>query len=166
MLNKKVLLRERKRHTARRVASARYAGGEGGTPSSHDGGGYPIQSWWGGGVPHPVMVVPKYKYYLPSYYVRGKVKHFYTLSHENENGREVIHSGRKHLTDVHECILEFFLQLYPERKDGESRNHLIVHLNRNYVLNTKSLQTADAKSLSFPISLSLRSIHYLWISHS
>ena len=44
--NKNVPLRERKRHTARRVASARYAG-RGGTPSSHDGG-YPIQSWWGG----------------------------------------------------------------------------------------------------------------------
>ena len=52
--NKKVLLRERKRHTARSVASARYAGA-GGTPSSHGagvphsvmvGGGYPIQSWW------------------------------------------------------------------------------------------------------------------------
>ena len=51
--NKKVLLRERKRHTARRVANARYAGG-GDTPSSH-GGGYPIQSWWVGGY-HPVMV--------------------------------------------------------------------------------------------------------------
>ena len=37
MLNKKVLLRERKRHTARCVASDRYGGG-----------GYPIQSWWGG----------------------------------------------------------------------------------------------------------------------
>ena len=49
--NKKVLLREHKRHTARRVASARYAvlsNGGGGTPSSHGGGGYPIQSWWGG----------------------------------------------------------------------------------------------------------------------
>ena len=70
--NKKVLLRERKRHTARRVASARYAGGwypieswwggvpiqswrgvphpdmMGGTHSSHGGKGYPIQSWWGG----------------------------------------------------------------------------------------------------------------------
>ena len=45
--HKKVLLRERKRHTARRVASARYATlGGGGTPSSHGG--------WG--VPHPVMV--------------------------------------------------------------------------------------------------------------
>ena len=42
--NKKVLLRERKRHTARRVASARYAA------LSHGGrgGGYPIQPWvWG-----------------------------------------------------------------------------------------------------------------------
>ena len=41
---KKVLLRERKRHTAHRVASARFAGGGGGeggvTPSSHGG-------WWG-----------------------------------------------------------------------------------------------------------------------
>ena len=47
--HKKVLLRERKRYTAHRVASARYAGGwgGGGTPSSH-GGGYAIQSWWGG----------------------------------------------------------------------------------------------------------------------
>ena len=41
MKNKKVLLRERKRHTARRVASARYA------DLSPDGG-YPIQSWTGG----------------------------------------------------------------------------------------------------------------------
>ena len=44
--NKKVLLRERKRHTTSRVASAHYAAlsnGRGGvTPSSH-GGGYPIQ---------------------------------------------------------------------------------------------------------------------------
>ena len=51
--NKKVLLRERKRHTTRRVASARYAalcnGGEGCTPSQV--GGYPIQGL-GGGVPH------------------------------------------------------------------------------------------------------------------
>ena len=43
--NNKVLLRERKRHTARPVASARYARGGGGIPFSHDGG-----------VPHPVMV--------------------------------------------------------------------------------------------------------------
>ena len=47
LANKKVLLRERKRHTARCEASARYAGG---------GRGYPIQSWWGEGLPHPVMV--------------------------------------------------------------------------------------------------------------
>ena len=112
--NKKVLLRECKRHTTHHVASAHYASG---------GGEYPIQSWWGvpllswlggipsshdrgypgysphhpgRGVPHPVMVgvplvpchhqtwdrvpptdgeqtdIPKYKYYLPSYYVRGR----------------------------------------------------------------------------------------------
>ena len=41
LTNKKVLLRERKRHTARRVASARYAALSNG--------------WVGGGVPHPVM---------------------------------------------------------------------------------------------------------------
>ena len=44
--NKKVLLRERKRHTARRVASTCYA-----ALSNPDlvrgGGGYPIQTWWG-----------------------------------------------------------------------------------------------------------------------
>ena len=62
--NKKVLLRERKRHTARHVASARFA--DGGTPSSHGWGGYPIQSWMGGtpcprsglrggGVLHPIL---------------------------------------------------------------------------------------------------------------
>ena len=58
--NKKVLLRERKRHTARRIASGRYAG-RGGTPSSHGGGvppsshggGYPIPGLVGG-VPQPV----------------------------------------------------------------------------------------------------------------
>ena len=38
-----MLLHERKRHTARHVASACFA----------DGGGYPIQSWMG--VPHPVL---------------------------------------------------------------------------------------------------------------
>ena len=62
--NKKVLLRERKRHTARRVASARYAGWGGGLPRPGMVGGYPIQSWWGvphlvmveRGIPHPVMV--------------------------------------------------------------------------------------------------------------
>ena len=59
--NKKVLLRESKRHTARRVASARSAalspGWVGGTPSSTNGRGItpyspdgvytPIQYWWG-----------------------------------------------------------------------------------------------------------------------
>ena len=59
MYNKKVLLRERKRHTARHAASARYAGWGGvphggwvphkvmlgDTPSSHGGRGVPIQSW-------------------------------------------------------------------------------------------------------------------------
>ena len=45
---KKVLLRERKRHTARRVASARYAA----LSNGGGAGGYPIQSWWGeGGTP-------------------------------------------------------------------------------------------------------------------
>ena len=45
--NKKVLLRERKRHTTRRVASTRYA-----ALSNPDlvEGGYPIQSWSGWGV--------------------------------------------------------------------------------------------------------------------
>ena len=78
---KKVLLRERKRLTARRVASARYAalspdmGGGGSVPHPvMDGRGYPIQSWTGDGgtpsslgqwvpiqswmregVPHPVL---------------------------------------------------------------------------------------------------------------
>ena len=49
--NKTVLLRERKRHTARRVASARY------TALSPDrGGGYPFPGpgrGWGGGYPFP-----------------------------------------------------------------------------------------------------------------
>ena len=45
-INQKVLLRERKRHTARHVSSARYAAlsngwGAGGTPASPGGGGYP-----------------------------------------------------------------------------------------------------------------------------
>ena len=82
--NKKVLLRERKRHTARRlaVASACYAGGgvtpsqvqEGGTPSQVWGGyptpgqkggtlsqvwgGYPIPGLGGGGYPVPCLGVP------------------------------------------------------------------------------------------------------------
>ena len=51
--NKKVLLRERKTHTARRVASARYAG-RGDTPSSHGWGVPPtIQTW--DGVPPPTI---------------------------------------------------------------------------------------------------------------
>ena len=57
--NKKVLLRERKRHTARRVASTRYAALSGGylgysPPSSRPGRGYLIQTWSGGttGTPH------------------------------------------------------------------------------------------------------------------
>ena len=41
---KKVLLRERKRHTAWRIASARYADLSNGWVG---GWGYPIQSWWG-----------------------------------------------------------------------------------------------------------------------
>ena len=55
MIHKKVLLRERKRYTARRVASARYAalsnGGGGGEGLPHPllDRGYPIQSWLGGG---------------------------------------------------------------------------------------------------------------------
>ena len=54
---KKVLLRERKRHTARRVASARYvalSNGGGDTPSSPGRGGTPptIQTWPGGYPPH------------------------------------------------------------------------------------------------------------------
>ena len=50
---KKVLLRERKRHTARRVASARYADL---SPDGGGGGRYRIQSLMGGGgVPHPVL---------------------------------------------------------------------------------------------------------------
>ena len=40
--NKKVLLRERKRHTGRRVASAHYAA---------------LPNGWGRGVPHPVLAV-------------------------------------------------------------------------------------------------------------
>ena len=46
--NKKVLLRERKRHTTRRVASARFADGGRGIPHAVMVGGYSIQSWWGG----------------------------------------------------------------------------------------------------------------------
>ena len=49
-LNKKVLLRERKRHTARCVASTRYAGLVG-TPAT--GGGVPPAWIWMGGAPCP-----------------------------------------------------------------------------------------------------------------
>ena len=58
--NKKVLLRERKRHTASRVASARYAAlcnGGGGYPISGRGG-YPVSGLWLGGTPSQVGGVP------------------------------------------------------------------------------------------------------------
>ena len=59
-INKKVLLRERKRHTARRVASARYAalcnGGGGVNPSQV--GGYPVPCLGRGGTPSQVGGVP------------------------------------------------------------------------------------------------------------
>ena len=101
-LNKRVILRERKRHTARRVASARYAGWGGGTPSSHGGGGvtpsshgggylgYPppsrpgwgtptIQTWLGySPTPQtwdgalPPEMVDKWKHYLPSSFGCGR----------------------------------------------------------------------------------------------
>ena len=48
---RKVLLRERKRHTAHHVASARYA-----ALSPGGGGPYPIQSWMGGGTPSQVWM--------------------------------------------------------------------------------------------------------------
>ena len=69
--NKKVLLCEHKRHTAHHIASTRYAalsnGGGGypiqswwgGTPSSH-GGGYPIQSWGGGTLSSHGRGYPRY----------------------------------------------------------------------------------------------------------
>ena len=51
ILNKKVLLRESKRHTARRVASARHAA---------------LSNGWGGGeLPYPVLVVGEYPWYPP-----------------------------------------------------------------------------------------------------
>ena len=53
-VNKKVLLRERKRHTARRVASDRYS-----TLSPDEGGGYPIQAWLGG------YLIPGWGYPIP-----------------------------------------------------------------------------------------------------
>ena len=46
--NKKVLLRERKRHTARRVARARYADLSGGEYPVPCPGGYPVPCWGGG----------------------------------------------------------------------------------------------------------------------
>ena len=50
--NKKVLLRERKRHTARRIASVRYAALSGGGVVPHPrSGGTPFQVW-GEGIPH------------------------------------------------------------------------------------------------------------------
>ena len=48
--NKKVLLRERKRHTAHRVASARYADPSRGGTRSHVQGGTQSQVW---GIPSP-----------------------------------------------------------------------------------------------------------------
>ena len=61
--NKKVLLRESKRHTARRLASTCYNAlsiGWGGTPTSPGGGRFPRSANHPdltGGVPHPVLVV-------------------------------------------------------------------------------------------------------------
>ena len=52
--DKKVLLRERKRHTARRVASARYAA----LSPDERGGCVYISSPGLGGVPHPVIFFP------------------------------------------------------------------------------------------------------------
>ena len=58
--NKKVLLRERKRHTARCVANTRYVVLTGYPPG---GGGYPVRYPPPGGVPHYVVLtgyVPRY----------------------------------------------------------------------------------------------------------
>ena len=55
MNHKKVLLRERKRHTARRVASARYADPSRGVPHLRSGG-YPVPCL--GGLPIPGLGVP------------------------------------------------------------------------------------------------------------
>ena len=54
-MNKKVLLRERKRHTSRRAASARFADGGGGTPSSPGQGDTPssLGQW---GVPRNMIL--------------------------------------------------------------------------------------------------------------
>ena len=69
---KKVLLRERKRHTARRVASTRYAalsgGGTQGTPPSTPGQGVPHQDLVGEGYlgyPPPSRPGQGYPGYLP-----------------------------------------------------------------------------------------------------
>ena len=51
--NKKILLRERKRHTARRVASTRYAVPVGGTPTWED-----VPPIWEGGTPLPGKGAP------------------------------------------------------------------------------------------------------------
>ena len=53
--SKKVLVRERKRHTAHCVASARFADGGGGTPSSLGQGRGVPHPVLDGGVPHPVL---------------------------------------------------------------------------------------------------------------
>ena len=83
-LNKKVLLHECKRHTARRVASAPYAALSngagvsiqswlGGTPSQIQvgGRGYSIQSWLGGTHPrfrwgYPIQSWPVEEYFIQS----------------------------------------------------------------------------------------------------
>ena len=53
--NKKVLLRERKRHTAHCVTSARYADL---FPEGWGGGFTPSSPWWGGGgTPHLIMIL-------------------------------------------------------------------------------------------------------------
>ena len=60
--NKKVLLRERKRHTARHIASTRYAALSnpdlvgGGVPHPDLVRGYPIQTWLGVPPHHPDLV--------------------------------------------------------------------------------------------------------------
>ena len=56
-VNRKVLLRERKRHTTCRIASARYADG-GGVPHPVLVGGVPHPVMVGG-LPHPVMMVER-----------------------------------------------------------------------------------------------------------
>ena len=73
--NKKVLLRECKRHTARRVGSARYAAlssGWGGTPSQ---GGTPARSWWWGGTPSWVGCTSSQVWRVPQSGLGGGVPH-------------------------------------------------------------------------------------------